>query len=79
MHPNNLSKTGCSQSPFFRHSRPHFREGKLQQESRLVPRIEYGAGSVKAGNYEEIGSRFHGKPWIPPYQVRGRLSQARND
>ena len=24
-------------------------------------------------------SRNPGKHWIPPYQVRGRLSQARND
>jgi len=40
----------------------------------LPPRIKYGVNSsgspdevpAKAGNYsKEMGSRFHGKPWIP--------------
>ena len=53
-----------------RHSRPCFRRGKL------VP-AEAGSGNpgvvpAKAGNQ---GLAY----WIPPYQVRGRLSQARND
>jgi hypothetical protein len=53
-----------------RHSRPCFRRGKL------VP-AKAGSGNpgvvpAKAGNQ---GLAY----WIPPYQVRGRLSQARND
>jgi len=39
----------------------------------FLPRIRYGVNSnspAKGGT---------GKHWIPPYQVRGRLSQARND
>ena len=52
------------------HSGPCFRRGKL------VP-TKVGSGNPdvvpgKAGNY-------HLGAWIPPYQVRGRLSQARND
>ncbi|HJX32418.1 MAG TPA: hypothetical protein VJ624_11325 [Thermodesulfobacteriota bacterium] len=50
-----------------RHSRPRLREDKLQRESRGVA-------------HEAIKlSYFLPVPWIPPYQVRGRLSQARND
>ncbi len=54
-----------------RHSRHCFRRGKL------VP-ADAGSGNpdvvpAKAGNQEEQ------KYWIPPYQVRGRLGQARND
>jgi hypothetical protein len=35
----------------------------------ILPRIKYGINS----------SRNPEKHWIPPYQVRGRLSQTRND
>jgi len=59
------------------------------------PRIKYGVNSsgnpdavpVKTGNQNKKGLdarlRTSGmteqRNWIPPYQVRGRLSQARND
>jgi hypothetical protein len=54
----------------------------------FLPRIKYGINSsrnldvvpAKAGNYKELGSRFHGKPWIPHPPIKdfeGR--QVRND
>jgi hypothetical protein len=40
---------------------------ELQPSTSFPPRIKYGVNS--SGNPE--------RHWIPPYQVRGRLSQAR--
>jgi len=67
---NNHNRTRVGTTVVPTHSRPCFRRGKL------VP-AEAGSGNpgvvpAKAGNQ---GLAY----WIPPYQVRGRLSQARND
>jgi hypothetical protein len=50
------------------------------------PRIKYGVNSGgppahRASGPEgiQVASGPEGKHWIPPYQVRGRLSQARDD
>ena len=40
----------------------------FNRASRLVP--------AKAGNHlDELGSRFHGKPWIPAQQTAGMTTQ----
>jgi hypothetical protein len=48
-----------------------------------IPVISVEAGiqtpSLRKQGTKGIDFCFHRKPWIPPYQVRGRLSQARND
>jgi len=51
---------------------------KTPMLSIVIP-AEAGIQTPSLRKQGTIDSCFHRKPWIPPDQVRGRLSQARND
>ena len=52
----------------------------VESTASFLPRVKYGVNSSRNPDVvpAEAGNQYL-KYWIPPYQVRGRLSQARND